>query len=82
MFGRIHISEQGVDPAKICEPETIQDVKPADCGMSDESWFIGRFERGWVAWSDFGDHCPAFFKTEDEAREYWHEAAEAERDTH
>jgi len=75
-----HIADDSVDPANLCTD--IRDVKPSDCGMTDESWFVGKFENGWIAWSDFGDHCPAFFATEDEAVEYWEDAAEAERSTH
>lgn len=58
---------------------TVRDVKPSECGMSDESWFVAQCPDGrWVALSDFADQDVAYFDTEEGAEQYWLDAAEAE----
>ena len=64
---------------KIIE-STKRDVKPADCGMIDESWFVAECEGGgWVAFTDHADQDIQLFASEIEAEEYWEEAATTER---
>lgn len=55
----------------------IEDVKPADCGLADEGWFIEQRPDGWACWSDATPNDVAVFATREEAERYWADAAEA-----
>ena len=58
-----------------------EDVRPDDCGMRDESWFVAQVGDQWAAWSDFAlDQDPRFYATREEACDDWKAAAETERD--
>lgn len=63
-------------------PTESEDLKPAECGRTDEGWFITRNQWGrFVCWSDAADEVETF-STREEAERYWADAAEASRALH